>query len=146
MSSTHKPPAYKGRSFGIILLTAVQVLVGFIHVIFGFWLFSGPRIEPFALFSGDFFAADVYAAYTIFFSLFTLAFAYGLWMQRRWGWIGTVAILLFVIVADSLTLLNLPSVPGIPKLAGYGEITYSVLVLLYLSQAHVRAQYKIRKT
>jgi hypothetical protein len=146
MSSTHKPPIYKGRNFGIVLLVAIQVLVGVIHVFFGFWLFSGPRIQPFALFSGDFFANDVYATYTILFAVFTLVFSYGLWMQRRWGWLGTAAILLFVTVADSLTLLDLPSIPGIPKAAGYGEITYSILVLLYISQAHIRAQYKIRKT
>jgi hypothetical protein len=146
MSNPHKPPTYKGRNFGIVLLVAIQVLVGVIHTFFGFWLLSGPRVEPFALFSGDLFASDVYATYTVLFSVFTLIFAYGLWKQKRGGWVGTAAILLFVIVADSLTLLDLPSIPGIPKFAGYGEITYSVFVLIYLSQAHIRANYKIRKT
>jgi hypothetical protein len=37
----------------------------------------------------------------------------------------------------------LPSVPGIPKSAGFGEITYGVLVIIYLVQAHVRTKYGI---
>ena len=57
---------------------------------------------------------------------------------------GTVAIAVFVIAADAFTLLDLPSVPGIPKFAGYGEITYSILLLLYLMQNYIRAKYKIR--
>jgi hypothetical protein len=51
---------------------------------------------------------------------------------KSWGWFGTVSTLLFVIVADALTLLNFPSVPGIPKLAAAAEIGYRVFVLLYL--------------
>jgi hypothetical protein len=38
--------------------------------------------------------------------------------------------LTFVIVADVLTLLNLPRIPGISKLAAAAEIGYSVFVLL----------------
>jgi hypothetical protein len=48
---------------------------------------------------------------------------------KSWGWFGTVSTLLFVIVADALTLLNFPS---IPKLAAAAEIGYRVFVLLYL--------------
>jgi len=69
-------------------------------------------------------------------------FAYGLWNGKKLGWIGTVAVSIFVVIVDSLTLLNLPSIPGIPKLAGFGEITYCVLILFYLSQARVRTKYK----
>jgi uncharacterized membrane protein (DUF2068 family) len=85
----------------------------------------------------------VYSIYTIAFSMLTILFAIPLWMQKRWGWIGTVAVALFVIIADSLTLLDLPSIPGIPKFAGFGEITYSVGLALYLLQSHIRAKYKI---
>jgi hypothetical protein len=145
MSSNRAPPTFKGRSFGILLLVVAQVLVGVIHVVFGFWLFSGPRIEPFGLFDSFFFSNDVYATYTILFGIFTLIFTGGLWMEKLWGWIGTAAVALFVIIADALTLLDLPSVPGIPKFAGYGEITYSVLLLIYLFQAHVMAKYRILK-
>jgi hypothetical protein len=51
---------------------------------------------------------------------------------KSWGWFGTVSTLLFVIVADALTLLNFPSIPSIPKLAAGAEIGYRVFVLLYL--------------
>jgi hypothetical protein len=46
--------------------------------------------------------------------------------------LGTISTLLFVIVADALTLLNFPSILGIPELAAAAEIGYSVFVLLYL--------------
>jgi uncharacterized membrane protein (DUF2068 family) len=71
-------------------------------------------------------------------------FTYALWKEKRWGWAGTVAVSLFVIAADALTLLDLPSVPGIPKAAGVGEIGYNVVVLIYLSQTHVRARLGVR--
>jgi hypothetical protein len=70
-------------------------------------------------------------------------FASLLWLQSRWGWVGTVAVSVFVIAADSLTLLNLPSIPGIPKFAGFGEITYSIIVIVYLLQAHIKIAYRI---
>jgi hypothetical protein len=35
-------------------------------------------------------------------------------------------------------MLNLPSVPGIPKFAGYGEIPYNTIILLYLGQKRIR--------
>ncbi len=139
MSGHGVPVTYKGRSIGIVALAAVQVLVGFIHIIFGFWLLSSPRMAPFVEASGP----DVYSIYTVTFGMLTLAFTVGLWMQKRWGWVGTVAVALFVIAADSLTLLDLQSIPGIPKFAGYGEITYSILILLYLMQAQIRAKYRI---
>lgn len=145
MSNTHPPPAYKGRNLGIVALVAIQVLVGFIHVVFGFWLLLAPRAEPFALFGNGYFSSDIYSISTIVFGLLTLIFTTGLWLEKRWGWVGTLAVLLFVVVADSLTLLNLPSVPGIPKFAGFGEITYSILVVLYLFQKHVRIKYRIQR-
>jgi hypothetical protein len=143
MSKTHPTPTYKGRNMGIVALVAIQVLVGFIHVVFGFWLLLTPRAEPFALFDNGYFSSDIYSIYTIVFGLLTLVFTVGLWLEKRWGWGGTVTVLVFVIVADSLTLLNLPSVPGIPKFAGFGEITYSVLVTLYLFQKHLRTKYRV---
>ena len=120
------------------------MLVGFIHVVFGFWLLLAPRAEPFALFGNGYFSSDIYSSYTIVFGLLTLIFSAGLWLEKRWSWVGTFAVLVFVIIADSLTLLDLPSVPGIPKFAGFGEITYSILVIIYMLQAHVRAKYKIQ--
>jgi hypothetical protein len=142
MSNSRTPINYKGRSLGIILLVAVQLLVGFIHVVFGFWLFSAPRLVPFF---GSTPGLDIYSVYTVVFGLLTLTFTYGLWKEKSWGWLGTVAVSIFVTSADSLALLDLPSIPGIPKFAGFGEITYSVLVLLYLSQAHVSTKYKMSR-
>jgi len=138
------PLEHKGRTFGIVALVASQVLIGFVHVVFGFWLLVAPRGAPFLSVVGMFPVSDIYSIYTIIFGFLTLLFAVPLWLQKRWGWVGTFAVLVFVVVADSLTLLDLPSVPGIPKLAGLGEITYSVLVMVYLLQAQIRAKYQIR--
>jgi hypothetical protein len=143
MSTTHPPLEYKGRILGVVFLVAAQILVGFIHVIFGFWLLTSPLGAREVGVFGSLASSDIYNIYTIIFGVLTLVFAFLLWSQKRLGWIGTVTVLIFVIVADSLTLLDLPSIPGIPKFAGYGEITYSVLVTLYLLQKHVRAKYRI---
>ena len=143
MDNAHPPITYKGRSLGIVLLITAQVLVGFIHVVLGFWLLTAPRITPFVGNIGASSSADIYSVYTTVFGFLTLLFAGLLWLQKRWGWIGTIAVLVFVIVADSLTLLDMPSVPGIPKFACYGEITYSILVISYLVQSRVRTKYRI---
>ena len=88
---------------------------------------------------------EIYSVYTLAFGLLTLSFTYGLWLGKNWGWNGTVAVSTFVLVADTLALLNLPSIPGIPKLAAAAEIIYSLMVLIYLSQTYVRANYKFSK-
>jgi hypothetical protein len=140
-----RPTAYKGRYIGILILVTAQILIGIIHIGFGVWLLTAPHTAPFAGVRGTSTGPDVYSVYTVTFSLLTLVFAAAIWMQKRWGWIGTVAVAAFVIVADSLTLLDLPSVPGIPKFAGFGEISYSVILLVYLLQAHIRTAYKISR-
>jgi uncharacterized membrane protein (DUF2068 family) len=132
--SNSRVPVWKGRNIGIVALTAVQLLVGFVHAGFWFWLLAYSSLET---------SAGVYSLYTVAFGVLTLIFAVGLWMEKPWGWVGTVAVALFVIAADSLTLLNLPSVPGIPTLAGAGEIPYSIIVVGYLMQTHIRKKYKI---
>ena len=133
-----KPPIiiYKGRSLGIVILTVAQLIIGVIHVFFGFLLLAFENL----LFIK---ATIIYDFYTIAFSVLTIVFAVFIWKGKKLGWVGTVAVSLFVIVADSLTLLNLPSIPGIPKFAGFGEITYSVLVVGYLLQVGVRIKYSI---
>jgi hypothetical protein len=108
----------------------MQLLVGVVHVVFGLWLFTA--------------SPTGYSVYTIAFGGLTAVFAWGLWSCTSWGWTGTIAVVGFVIAADALTLLNLPSVPGIPKLAGYGEIPYSTIILLYLGQKRIRKQFKIK--
>jgi hypothetical protein len=143
MNKSRPPVEYKGRSLGVLLLVAAQLLIGVIHVAFGFWLLTATLASSSVGFVGLSSAPIVYSVYTIVFSLATLVLAYLLWLRNRWGWVGTFATLVFVIIADSLTLLDLPSVPGIPKFAGFGEITYGVLVIIYLVQAHARTEYGI---
>jgi hypothetical protein len=131
-----KPPTitYKGRSLGIVILTVAQLIIGGLHLVFGFLLLAFENL----LFIQE---STIYASYTIVFSVLTVVFATYIWKGRRIGWVGTVAVSLFVIAADGLTLLNLPSVPGIPPFAGFGEITYSVLVLGYLLPSGVRPKF-----
>lgn len=142
IGSQGPPLAYRGRSIGIVLLVAAQLLIGAIHVFFGVWLLSASQNFP--LVEG-FIASDAYSVYTVVFGLLTLVFTGGIWIAKSWGWIGTIAVSLFVIVADSLTLLDLPSVPGIPKFAGATEIIYSVLIVVYLSQRRIRARYGLSR-
>ena len=142
MSNVNTVVNYRGRSLGIIILTAAQLLVGVIHVFFGLWLLIAGSLADSAI-SAQF--PLVYSVYTLVFGLLTLVFAVGIWLRTSWGWIGTFAVSLFVIVADALTLLNLSSIPGIPPSAAGVEIIYSLLVLLYLSQTYVRIKYKISK-
>src|SRR4030042_6269284 len=107
MDNAHPPITYKGRSLGLVLLTAAQALVGFFHVVLGFWLLTAPRITPFGGNIGASSSADIYSVYTIVFGFLTLLFAVLLWLQKRWGWLGTIAVLVFVFVAGSLHLLGL---------------------------------------
>jgi hypothetical protein len=132
---THKPPQiiYKGRSIGIVILTAAQLLIGAIHIFFGLLLFA---------FEVSLFQATLaYDVYTVFFGLLTLVFAVFIWQSKKSGWIGTVAVSIFVSVADALTLLNLPSIPGIPKFAAPTEIVYSLIVMFYLFRNDVTKKY-----
>ncbi len=140
MSDVKPPPTYRGKNIGILSLAAAQLLIGLIHVVFGFWLLSTFKVFPF---TGDVSAPDIYSIYTVVFGLLTLIFSTGLWLIKRWGWAGTVAVAIFVTVADTFTLLDLPSIPGIPKSACYLEISYSLLILLYLLQPHIRTMFKI---
>ena len=82
-----------------------------------------------------------YDVYTLIFGLLYLLFAVLIWQGKKAGWVDTIAVSLFVIVADSLTLLDLPSIPGIPKFAGFTEIGYSVIVVAYLCSRNVRRKY-----
>jgi hypothetical protein len=129
MGATMGPPSFRERNIGIVILVALQIIVGIIHLVFGFWFVVA--------------SPDIYGIYTTVFSVLTLLFAAGLWLNRRWGWVGTVSVALFVIIADTLTLLNLPSVPGIPKFAGFGEISYSIVLIVYLIQSKISRNFKI---
>ena len=101
MNNAHPPVEYKGRSLSIVFLIAAQVLVGLIHVVFGFWLLTATWISASVGIFGSSSAPDIYSVYTIVFGFLTLLFAVLLWLQKREGWVGTFAVLIFVIAADS---------------------------------------------
>ncbi len=82
-----------------------------------------------------------YDIYTLVFGLLVFVFAVFVWRQKKLGWAGMVGVSLFVIVADGLVLLGLPSIPGIPWTAALTEIAYSVLVVGYLFLGHVRKKF-----
>ncbi|MCW4054284.1 MAG: hypothetical protein NWE84_05115 [Candidatus Bathyarchaeota archaeon] len=125
IGKTRTLPTIAGRRMGVVILVSVQSLIGAVHLIFGLWLLSISMME------------HIYSIYTVFFGLATLLFALGLWTRKGWGWFGTVLTFTFVVIADALTLLNLPSIPGIPKFATVIEIVYSVIILLYLYRLRV---------
>jgi hypothetical protein len=123
----HKPQPIliKGRSLGIVILTVAQILIGAIHIVSGLWLLSYELTAQTQV-------SLAYDVYTFVFGLLVLVFAIFIWRQKKIGWAGTIAVSLFVIAADGLTLLNLPSIPGIPKAPALTEIAYSTVVVLYL--------------
>jgi hypothetical protein len=133
---TKKPelPTFHGRSLGITALTAAQVLIGVIHIISGAVLFA---FENFSALP----ATAAYDIYTFVYGLLILVFAIYLWNGKKAGWIGTIAVSVFVIIADSLTLLNLPSVPGIPKAPAIAEITYSTIIIAHLLRKQAQEGY-----
>ncbi len=134
--SQKQPPiiTYKGRRIGIVILVVSQLIIGAIHAFFGLLLLV---YENFSFLPTTAF----YDINTFIFGLLALVFAVFIWQDKKIGWIGTIAVSLFVIAADSLTLLDLPSIPGIPKFAGFTEIAYSVLVVGYLLQTRIRRKY-----
>ena len=135
MTSKRNPVTvtYKGRSIGILVFTVAQLLIGDIHALLGGLLIAfGASILQ---------ATEAYNVYTLIFGLLVMVFAVFIWQGKKAGWIGTIAVSLFVIAADALTVLNLPSIPGIPKSAALTEIAYSLVVVLYLLQDNVRKKY-----
>jgi hypothetical protein len=138
MERPQKVVSFKGRFLGIAVLVVVQFIIGIIHVIFGFAMLSVSfSVATFSM------TPLVYAIYALAYGALTLLFTYLVWVGKRFGWIGTVAVSSFVILADVLTVLDLLSFLGIPKFAAIGEILFSILVLAYLLQYHVRSKYGI---
>ena len=133
MGVKREPITYKGRSFGIMILTSAQILIGVIHTLFGFVLLASEN---------SFLKATVtYDFYTIAFGLLVLVFAVFIWRGKKIGWLGTIAVSVFVSIADALTLMGLPSIPGIPRFAAPTEIGYSIFVVFYLLLPHVRSKF-----
>jgi len=140
MKSSKTIVMYKNRFLGILFLVIIQLIVGFTHIFFGLALISG--IFSFNSYS---IAPTIYTVYTLVYGLLTAFFTYLIWKRKRLGWIGTVAISIFVILVDSLALFDLTNILSIPapKFAAIGEIPFSILVLAYLLQNHVRLKYNI---
>ncbi|MGA3291074.1 MAG: hypothetical protein ABSD42_12645 [Candidatus Bathyarchaeia archaeon] len=133
MTNKREAITYKGRSIGILVLTSAQMLIGAIHTLFGALLITfGASILQ---------VTEAYNVYTLVFGLSVLVFTVYVWQGKKAGWIGTVAASLFVIIADTLSVSNLPSIPGIPKFAAATEVAYSLVVVLYLLQTNVRKKY-----
>jgi uncharacterized membrane protein (DUF2068 family) len=131
------PPTFRGRTIGITTLTALQFLIGGVHVFFGFWLLTASvTLTPFSALASN----TIYSVYTVAFGFAAAVLAFGIWLQKNWGTYGTIALSLFVITADSLTVLDLPSIPGIPKFAAGTEIIYSLIITVYLFQAKIRTK------
>lgn len=136
MNERPKPPTYKGRSLGIVSLTIVQLLIGGIHILFGALLLT---FEDF-----NFIRATIsYDIYTIVFGLLVTVFAFLIWQGNKLGWAGTISVSVFVSIADALTLLNLPSIPGIPKAPALAEIAYSSIIILYLSRKKIMQHFDL---
>ena len=72
--SKKQPPiiTYKGRSLGIVILTAAQLLIGAIHAFFGLLLRAGENLSVLP-------ATAAYDVYTFVFGLLTLVFAVFIW-------------------------------------------------------------------
>jgi len=149
MNKSDKFPTFRGRFLGIAVLVGIQVINGLIHTFSGLALVLGSHV-PVASSSN---AALIFGVYNMIYGLLTIFFTYLLWKGRRLGWIVTVAVSLFVIIEDILTVLNLLNVPYILKTATFGEIPYSacmharsfmhLIMLIYLLQNHVRIKYSI---
>ena len=125
MSKPNEPPTFLGRSIGVTVLTVSQLLIGVIHIFSGLILFI---FEDFSALP----VTVVYDVYTFFYGLFVVVFAVFFWRDKLSGWIGTVGVSLFVIIADSFRLLDLPTIPGIPRAPAFAEIAYSIIVVGYL--------------
>ncbi len=133
MSGKHPPISYKGRSIGILILTVAQVLIGTIHLLIGLGLIAAD--------ASNIQAYIPYDIYTVTFGALVLIFAVFIWQGKKVGWVGTVVVSLFVIAADTLTVLNLPSIQGIPSFAAPTEIGYSLILIGYLCTKGMRLKF-----
>jgi hypothetical protein len=116
-----------------LTLTSLQLLIGGIHLFFGFWLLATNLASSVGLETNF-----VYSVYTIAFGTTASILTFGIWIGKNWGSFGTIALLLFVIGVDLMAVLDLPTVPGVPKFAAGAEILYSTLISLYLLKLRIK--------
>jgi len=140
MNRSKKDVTFRRRYLGIVFLASIQFIVGLIHFIFGLALILG-----YYSFAAHSMLPMIYSVYTLVYGLLTLFFAYLLWMGKRSGCIGTVAVSLFIIIVDTLAVFDMSNILSIPApiVAAIGEIPFSILIFVYLLQHHVRSKYKI---
>jgi len=105
-------------------------LVGAIHAIIGSALLFSATGEL------------AYSIYTFLYGISCIIFAYGLWADKKTGWLGTIIVSLFVILVDVSTVLGISLIPGVPRAAAIGEIPYSLAVLVYLFQPKIVKVFK----
>ncbi|MEJ2271038.1 MAG: hypothetical protein P8X91_00810 [Candidatus Bathyarchaeota archaeon] len=129
---------FENRYLGIIVLVTIYFIVGLIHIFFGLIMLIGNLLV--ANFS---IIPIIYSIYTFLYGFLTLIFAYLFWTGKRSGWSGIILISLFVILVDTLTFLNFLTILGIPKIAAIGEIPFSILIVVYHLQNHIRSNYNI---
>jgi drug/metabolite transporter (DMT)-like permease len=127
-------PTYKGRTIGIVILTTAQLFIGGIHIFFGVLLLAFEDLNSIQ-------ATVAYDVYTVVFGILVAVFAFFIWHGKKVGWVGTIAVSVFVSGADTLTLMDLPSIPGIPKAPALAEIAYSLIIIQYLSKREVRKKF-----
>ena len=139
MHKSDKVVTFRGRFLGIAVLVGIQVINGLIHTFSGLVLVLGSGI-PMASSSNS---LVIFSFYTLTYGLLTIFFTYLLWNGKKMGWIGTIAVSFFVIIADTLTIFDLLTFLGIIKTAGIGEIPYCLVTIIYLTQKHVRSKYNI---
>lgn len=123
-----------GKTLGKVVLVSLQLLIGVIHLFAGLFLLAYENFSALP-------SMAAYDVYTLVFGLLVIAFAYGLWQGRKWGWIGTVAVSVFVIIADSTAVLGAPVVAGTPPGPAAVEITYSLILIGYLLLCRVIRQF-----
>jgi len=128
------PATFNGRRLGRVVVVGLQLLIGAIHLFAGLLLLA---YEDFSALP----ATAAYDFYTVAFGLLVVVFAYGLWLGKRWGLLGTVAVLVFVIVADSSAVLGVPVVAGTPAGPAAVEISYSLILIGYLLWGKVRREF-----
>jgi uncharacterized membrane protein (DUF2068 family) len=86
--------------------------------------------------------SKVYGVYTIAFGFGAVILGYGIWLRRNWGTLGTVGLSMFVVAVDSLAVLDLPTIPGVPKFAAFAEIAYGIIISAYLIQFKISTKWK----
>lgn len=137
MNKKRNDITFRGRYLGVIVLSIVQYIVGIIHISFGLIMFLG----NFSIASSST-TSTIYSLYTLVYGFLVFVFTYLFWKGKQSGWTGTIIVSLFVILADTLTVLGLLSILGIPKIAAIGEIPFSIIIITYLLQNHIRLKYK----